>query len=337
MMGISFIVPVYNGEETLRMCLDAILAQSTELPIEVIVVDNGSTDETSTILRAFKEVRVLDLPIRGRSRARNTGAMAAKYPILAFIDCDVLIAADWLSTLLPQLKTPFGAVQTTITTKSANVEKEIHHLNPKSTFQTLDSCSLLITKEAFLEAGGFEESLLRWEDSHLTMKLLSLGYGVLVKAPSRALKLEKRNLFQRLKRLYESGQAEGAVMKAWFPDHRLSFRSLLNLKYHDSMVAGSLKLLGQVRSKSLAIPPLKSKKGWTVINESLALSKHVNLIVGPEFICLKTLSNKILHAIDRSHPGFDRLLERVYTGEDIWEEVFTLFPDDPLILKRKSA
>jgi glycosyltransferase involved in cell wall biosynthesis len=85
---VSCIVPVHNGARFLREALDSILAQSHP-PFEVIVVDDGSSDGTPEIARAYEpRVRYLRQPQLGPARARNTGLGAAAGDFVAFLDAD---------------------------------------------------------------------------------------------------------------------------------------------------------------------------------------------------------------------------------------------------------
>ena len=91
MVAISVIVPVHNGEKYLHKCLDSIL-NGTFRDLEVIVVENASTDSTLAICRDYEardeNVRVLTTDIPGLSHARNMGMEAAKGIYLAFADAD---------------------------------------------------------------------------------------------------------------------------------------------------------------------------------------------------------------------------------------------------------
>ena len=87
---ISCIVPVFNGERYLQEALDSILAQ-TYRPIEIIVVDDGSSDGTTRILAGMKKsIRTLRQDNRGPSAARNLGWRCASGEFVAFLDCDDL-------------------------------------------------------------------------------------------------------------------------------------------------------------------------------------------------------------------------------------------------------
>lgn len=101
--AVSVVVPVLNGEETIRDCLVALLRM--DYPAnrrEIVVVDNGSTDRTGEIVRAFP-VRYLAEPVRGLSHARNRGVEATSADVVAFTDCDCFASTRWLSDLVEGL------------------------------------------------------------------------------------------------------------------------------------------------------------------------------------------------------------------------------------------
>ncbi len=93
-LTLSIIIPAYNEECHLKRCLDSI-AKQTELPDEVIVVDNNSIDKTAEIARSYEFVTLLKEKKQGIISARNRGMNSAKGDILARIDADVALDADW--------------------------------------------------------------------------------------------------------------------------------------------------------------------------------------------------------------------------------------------------
>lgn len=104
-MIISLIVPILDAERTIEDCLEHIRRQDRP-PDEIVLVDNGSTDETVTRIEAFRRMHP-DLPIqllrestRGAAAARNRGIAAARGEVLVFTDSDVFAARDWLSRLV---------------------------------------------------------------------------------------------------------------------------------------------------------------------------------------------------------------------------------------------
>ena len=100
---ISIILPVYNTEAYLRACVDSILRQ-TYRDFELLAVNDGSTDSSGSILRAYAEsdarVRVFHIANEGVSNARNVALENARGEYVAFVDSDDFIAPDMLETLL---------------------------------------------------------------------------------------------------------------------------------------------------------------------------------------------------------------------------------------------
>ena len=88
MARVTAIVPVYNGAATIAEAIDSALAQSYR-DLEVIVVNDGSTDATAEVLRRYDgRIKVIDRKNGGIAAARNTGVAASQSEYLAFLDCD---------------------------------------------------------------------------------------------------------------------------------------------------------------------------------------------------------------------------------------------------------
>ncbi len=106
-MKISVIIPVYNALQYLGQCLDSMLAQSFG-DWECLLVDDGSTDGSSDVCdhygAADTRFRIFHTANRGVSAARNTGIEHARAPMIAFIDSDDWVEADYLSELYRTIK-----------------------------------------------------------------------------------------------------------------------------------------------------------------------------------------------------------------------------------------
>lgn len=106
-MKLSVVIPVYNAERYLRRCLDSVLAQTLR-DIEVICVDDGSTDSSSAILgarqAADRRLHVIRQSNSGQGSARNRGIDAATGDFLCFVDADDALAdADALASLVAEI------------------------------------------------------------------------------------------------------------------------------------------------------------------------------------------------------------------------------------------
>jgi glycosyltransferase involved in cell wall biosynthesis len=93
---VSVIIPVYNRARMVREAVDSVLAVARDLPLEIVVVDDASTDDTWESLQAYGEPRVR--PLRqerngGQSAARNRGLDEARAPFVKFLDSDDLLTA----------------------------------------------------------------------------------------------------------------------------------------------------------------------------------------------------------------------------------------------------
>ncbi|MGC8827745.1 MAG: glycosyltransferase [Anaerolineae bacterium] len=100
---VSVVVPTYNRAGVLRRCLEALTAQDYAGRLEIIVVDDGSTDETRQVVEEFarrSEVRCIHQANRGPAAARNRGIAAAGGEIIAFTDDDCLPPRDWVRRLV---------------------------------------------------------------------------------------------------------------------------------------------------------------------------------------------------------------------------------------------
>lgn len=109
-VDVSVIVCVRNGAHRMQRQLDALGAQEWDRPWEIVIVDNGSTDDTATVARAFAErdprVRVVGAPERrGLSYARNVGVAQARGRSVVFCDDDDEVAPGWLAAMGAALDT----------------------------------------------------------------------------------------------------------------------------------------------------------------------------------------------------------------------------------------
>lgn len=100
---ISFVVPARNEAAGIGVCVDALVRQGDSATVEVIVVDNGSTDDTAAIANAHG-ARVVPEPRPGLAHARQAGLMAAHAPILVFVDADTLVPPGWARAALAEFR-----------------------------------------------------------------------------------------------------------------------------------------------------------------------------------------------------------------------------------------
>ena len=96
-------IPAYNEEATIGRIIDTIKETYRErkrYTVEVIVVNDGSTDESSRVAKTFKGIILIEQENKGRAVARNRGLFGSSGEIIAFTDADCLPRPDWLEKLV---------------------------------------------------------------------------------------------------------------------------------------------------------------------------------------------------------------------------------------------
>ena len=185
---ISIIVPVYNGERHLSRCLNSLFKQTYQ-NIEIIIINDGSTDRTAEILRQYKEKAVIfTTENMGVSHARNIGLSNARGDYIAFVDADDELTEDALSILYQNLKKydadvsvgekiivdKKGEVQSQINTDEIKVwaDEEIIKLAFDDHFVTWSACGKLY-KKTIIENVRFEVGKKINEDAFFVFEIFS--------------------------------------------------------------------------------------------------------------------------------------------------------------------
>lgn len=155
------IVPALNAASTLPATLAALAEQDLDGSFEVIVVDNGSDDETADLARADEVgATVLQQARQRAGAARNRGAAAAAAPILAFTDADCAPAADWLRRGLEAIDAGADLVQGAVRPDpSATPAPFDRTLRVEGEFGLYETANLFVRAELFERVGGFEDCI----------------------------------------------------------------------------------------------------------------------------------------------------------------------------------
>ena len=97
---ISFIIPAYNAEKTIKRAVESIVNQKeTTLDFEIVVIDDGSNDKTEEIVKVYPEVNYYKTENKGVSAARNLGIKKAKGDYIIFVDSDDYVSDSLLSDI----------------------------------------------------------------------------------------------------------------------------------------------------------------------------------------------------------------------------------------------
>lgn len=101
-MKISVIVCAYNEEKYIAKTLESIEQSCGPELLEIVVVNNASTDKTKEIALTYKKVRVVDELSKGLTKARQAGLNAAQAEVLAYLDADTLVNKEWFNALIKE-------------------------------------------------------------------------------------------------------------------------------------------------------------------------------------------------------------------------------------------
>jgi len=190
-MKISVIIPAYNEDKYIQSCIGSLLAQS-HLPLEIIVVDDGSKDRTrsrvSKIATKKSNIKLLKQAHKGPGAARNLGASKAKGEILVYVDADMEFDKDFLKNIVSPIET--GKSKGTFSKDELvknwdnpwarawnyNLGLKTQQIIPKN-FPDKSPVFRAILKSEFDRVGGFDENRGYDDDWTLSEKL---GYQATV-------------------------------------------------------------------------------------------------------------------------------------------------------------
>ena len=184
--SVSVIVPAYNCERWIRSCLDSILASDypTEL-MEVICVDNASTDGTPQILEDYRSaVTVVRETKRGASAARNAGLREASGPLVAFTDADCIVDPAWLRHIVEPIQSGTadaagGKIRARPGAGLVELFGELIHDHSKAITRSRPPYVITMNMSAPLEllraVGCFDERWIRLQDVDLSFRILAAG------------------------------------------------------------------------------------------------------------------------------------------------------------------
>lgn len=184
----SVIIPAYNASQTLERCLAALNTQNLHRSdYEIIVVDDGSDDDTPMIASRFP-IRLLRQSHRGPAAARNLGASNARGEILLFTDADTEPSHTWIETMLApfsdrSLAGAKGAYRTRQRVWMARFvqveyEEKYARMARAKKIDVIDTYSAAYRREVVRSNGGFDESfpVASAEDQEFSFRLAKKGY-----------------------------------------------------------------------------------------------------------------------------------------------------------------
>lgn len=231
---VSVIIPAFNAEKTIAQCIESISSSSYPASkIEILVIDNGSTDQTATIVQKTNAIYFYE-PQRGRSIARNRGIELSKGDYIAFLDADTYIDEAWIENMVHGLlRNDIGGGQGTIIPSTTDGRDQLNKYRYRSTLEStggsfvlldiicpespmINSAACMYKKQVFDYVKGFDPFLERHEDIDLSKRVLFSGYNL--KAIPEAIAyvhFHGEGWMDYFKRAFRHGFTKCAYWKKW--------------------------------------------------------------------------------------------------------------------------
>jgi len=225
-------VPAYNVSEYLARTIEGLLAQTHPFD-EILVIDDGSRDNSAEIASRYPQVTLIKHPVnKGLAGARNTALRIARNELVASVDADVVADPNWIATLILHLDDPKVAgaggilvegIQTTLADRwrYARMAQEWgprYIRNPRFLY----GCNNVFRKSAILEVGGYNESLRTCgEDPDLAVRLRARGWDMIYDPTARATHLRHDNLksildmYWRWWKFGNQAYPNGVTLRSW--------------------------------------------------------------------------------------------------------------------------
>lgn len=226
-MLISVIIPCYNVEKYIIECITSVRSQSYP-DIEIICIDDGSTDRTAALLASQSEyITLLYSPRKGAAYARNRGIDIAKGAYIQFLDADDLLLPDKISSNVQVIEAASKTQTGTGTEKYMVIGRHIHvrpngerqhysYHNDQWTsiiaFSWGHTCCNLWSAQLVREVGGFNENLSCYQDGDILFRIALLcqnilydpGYNTIIRERPGSISTTKDNPQQNEQRLINS-------------------------------------------------------------------------------------------------------------------------------------
>lgn len=213
-MKLSIIIPAYNEEKYIGKCLESIsrAAKDSGPEVEVIVINNASTDRTREVALSHSQVKVFDEPRKGTNRARQLGLTKAAGDLIANIDADNMITKDWIDTAFKEfnknpklvaLSGPYifydlAPLQRLMTKLYYRLAYPVYVINNRIFKKggAIMGGNVVIRKSALEKIGGYNVALTFYgDDTDTAIRLSKVGlvkfdYKFLIQSSGRRLKKE---------------------------------------------------------------------------------------------------------------------------------------------------
>ena len=222
--AVAVVIPCLDAADVLPRQLQALAAQHVTRSWEVVVVDNGSTDNTTQVATSFQDrlprLRVVHEPRRGRHHACNTGVGATAAPCVLFVDADDEVHPGYVEAMAEALDTSDVAASALDHERFAVGEPEVGLVQMTGLIDGFgflpfaSGASLGVRREAFLAVGGFH-SVPFGEDVDLSWRLQLAGYEIAFVPEARVAYAQRPDLGSMFRQHRRFGQAQAFLYRRY--------------------------------------------------------------------------------------------------------------------------
>jgi glycosyltransferase involved in cell wall biosynthesis len=211
----SIIIPTFNGVSRIGNCLDALVNQVAGRNVEILVVNDGSTDNTAEVVARYPGVRLISQANAGPAAARNRGALEAQGSIILFTDDDCVPTPNWLEAMLAPFEDPeivgvkgaYRTGQKRLAARFVQIEYEDRYrlMAGLGSIDFVDTYSAAFRRCRFLEMTGYDTSfpVACAEDIELSYRMSARGWKMKFVAKAIVFHTHPDTFWSYLKKKYK--------------------------------------------------------------------------------------------------------------------------------------
>ena len=223
-MDISIIIPVFNAGDKIYRCIDAIKKQKTKRSFEIILVDDGSTDDAIQQIQD-DNVRIFHQSNQGPAAARNLGVEKSKGEIILFTDADCEPQEDWIEEMVRPLEdSSISGVKGAYLTRQKKIVARFVQLEYESKYEKMkkdryidfiDTYSAGFKKRDFICVGGYDTRFPTAcvEDQEFSFRMWEKGYRMVFNPDAKVYHTHSDNIFNYMKKKFRIGFWKALVLK----------------------------------------------------------------------------------------------------------------------------
>jgi GT2 family glycosyltransferase len=213
--SVSIIIPTFDGAPRIGACLDALMKQTAARDVEILVVNDGSTDNTVAVVTLYSGIRLISQANAGPAAARNRGASEARGAIILFTDDDCVPMPGWLDAMIEPFEDPevvgakgvYRTQQKRLIARFVQIEYEDRYrlMAGLDSIDFVDTYSAAFRRDRFLEMTGYDTSfpVACAEDAEFSYRMSARGWKMKFVPAAVVYHTHPETLSRYLKRKYK--------------------------------------------------------------------------------------------------------------------------------------